>query len=111
MLLNATMFQDLAKHLRPYNVDLIDLAIIELVSGGTSELRQISESLGRGRQNIQYAFSRVESLKKKGWLTEPVAIPTCKRYKTRQVTAEGRKRMRKIRALVKAEFCEANDSR
>jgi len=99
------MFQDLAKHLKPYNVDLIDLAIIEMVEGGVSELRAISEALGRGRERIQYAYSRVVSLQRKGWLTKPVVVPSCKRFKVRKITPEGRKRMKKVRGLVRAEFC------
>jgi DNA-binding MarR family transcriptional regulator len=99
------MFQDLAKHLRPYNVDLIDLAIIELIGDGVSELREISESLGKGRENIQYAYARLESLQRKGWLSEPVAKPNCKRYKLRKITPEGRKRMKKLKALIQDHVC------
>ena len=99
------MFQELVKHLRPYNIDLIDLAIIELIAGGVSELREIAESIGESRVKIQYAYARVRSLQRKGWLSEPVASPNCKRFKIRRITPEGRKRMKKVSALVQAEFC------
>jgi len=105
------MFQELVKHLRPYNIDLIDLAIIELITGGMSELREIAAAVGESRVKIQYAYARVRSLQRKGWLSEPVAMPGCKRFKIRKITPEGRKRMKKIRAMVQAEFCGQEDSR
>jgi hypothetical protein len=99
------MFQELVQHLKPYNIDLIDLAIVELVADGVSELRAISDSLGQGRDKIQYAYARVKNLQSKGWLASPIASPLSKRFRLRKLTPEGKKRMKKIRVMVQAEFC------
>jgi hypothetical protein len=99
------MFQELVQHLKPYNIDLIDLAIVELVAGGVSELRAISESLGEGRDKIQYAYARVKNLQAKGWLANPTTNPLSKRYRLRKLTPDGRNRVKKIHALIQREFC------
>lgn len=99
------MFQELVQHLKPYNIDLIDLAIVELVAGGVSELRAISENLGEGRDKIQYAYSRVKNLQAKGWLAKPTTSPLSRRFRLRTLTPDGKRRVKKIHALIQAEFC------